>query len=75
MPKIDEVWEAKIKFWPEDTERHMLIKIYYVWADGRIQFTPALCYDGGPIWAESCAKFELIGKVKPKFLSRRGEQR
>ena len=61
--KRDEIWEVHIKFWPEDTERHMLIRIYYVWRDGSIQFVPALCYDGGPIYAASCAKFELLRKV------------
>lgn len=60
--KTDEVWEARIKFWPEDTERRMLIKIYYAWRDGRIQFVPAFDSEGDPIWAESCAKFELVAK-------------
>lgn len=63
MPKIDEVWEAKIKFWPEDEERHMLVIIYYVWADGRIQFIPALCYEGDPIWVHQCAQVKWIRKV------------
>lgn len=62
-PQMDEIWEARVQFWPGDEERHMLVVIYYAWKDGRIQFVPALCYDGDPIWAESCDKFELIRKV------------
>lgn len=64
MPKIDEVWEARIKFWPEDKERHMLVVIYYVWANGVIEFKPALCYDGPPIADYQCAQVEWIGKVE-----------
>lgn len=64
IPHQDELWEAKIRFWPTDTERHMLIRIYYVWKDGSIQFVPALCYEGYPIWAESCASFKLLRKVQ-----------
>lgn len=64
MPKIDEVWEAKIKFWPEDEERHMLVVIYYVWASGVIEFKPALCYDGPSIADYQCAQVEWIRKVE-----------
>lgn len=63
-PKIDEIWEARVRYWPGDEERQMLVKIFYVWKDGRIQFVPAMCCEGDPIWAEQCAQFELVRKVK-----------
>ena len=65
MPKAktDEVWEARIRFWPGDIERHMLVVIYYAWKDGRIQFLPAFDTEGDPIWSDSCDKFELIKKA------------
>ena len=62
--KTDEIWEARIEFWPGDIERIMLIRIYYAWQNGKIQFVPALCYDGPPIWAESCYKFELVERME-----------
>lgn len=75
MPKTDEYWVARIRYWPGDEERLTLIKIYYAWKDGRIQFVPALCYEGDPIWADSCHEFELVEKIdmekyyaKGKFL-------
>ena len=63
-PKNDELWIARIRYWPEDTEHLVVIKIYYVWKDGRIQFVPIHCYDGDPIWAESCDRFELVRRVE-----------
>ena len=66
MPKIDEVWEARIKFWPEDKERHMLVVIHYVWASGAIEFKPALCYDGPPIADYQCAQIDGF-VVSPRF--------
>ena len=62
-PKIDELWEAIIRFWPGDERRHMIVKIYYVWHDGAIQFVPLTDYSGDPIWAESCYEFTLLSKL------------
>ena len=62
-PKTDEIWSVKLKYWPSDIERNMLVIIYYAWADGRIQFLPLNCCEGDPIWADQCAMFELIERV------------
>jgi hypothetical protein len=63
-PKIDEKWEVRIKFWPEDSARLMIVEIYYVWASGAIEFKPAFCYDGPPIADYQCAQVEWIRKVE-----------
>ena len=63
MPKTDEIWVARIKYWPSDKERYVVIKIYYAWKDGRLQFVPTHCSEGDPIWADDCHEFELIRKV------------
>lgn len=64
-PKMNELWVARVRYWPGDKERLIVVKIYYVWKDGRIQFVPIHCLgEGDPIWEESCDQFELVRKVE-----------
>ena len=63
-PKTDEFWFVRVQYWPEDKERIILVKFYYVWQDGEMQFVPV--FDAGmgdPVWVSSCYKFELIERV------------
>lgn len=63
-PKMNELWVARVRYWPGDKERLIVVKIYYVWRDGRVQFVPIHCDEGDPIWEESCDQFELVRKVE-----------
>lgn len=63
-PKTNEFWFARVQYWPEDEERIILVKFYYVWQDGEMQFVPVFDAGAGdPVWVSSCYKFEPIERV------------
>ena len=62
--KQDEFWVARIKYWPGADTIVTVVKIYYAWHDGAIQFVPFGGDDSEPIWATNCQLFELLEKVE-----------
>ena len=64
MPKTDEFWIARIKYWPGGAEIVTVVKIYYAWHNGVVQFVPFGCDDDEPIWATNCQLFELLEKIE-----------
>ena len=63
MPKTDEFWIARIKYWPGGEEIVTVVKIYYAWHDGAIQFVPWGSNEDEPIWSTSCLSFELVERI------------
>lgn len=64
IPKMDEYWIARIKYWPGDESKIDVILIYYVWENGDIDFIPFQGVDGDPIRTTCCEQFELLEKVE-----------
>ena len=62
--KTDDYWIARIKYWPGDKEHIAIVKIFYAWENGGIQFIPFGCEEGDPIWATSCQLFELVERIE-----------
>ena len=67
-PKTGDLWLARVRYWPEDKTRLLIVKLYYVWADGRIQFVPAYCDCPEPIWSDCCFSFKLLKKVTDQWM-------
>lgn len=60
--KSDEYWIARIQYWPHGEKKTTIIKVF--WVDGDILFYP---FNGGlsyPVWAVSCASFELLERIE-----------
>ena len=64
VPKTDEFWVARIKYWPGADTIITVVKIYYAWHSGAIEFIPFGGDDGEPVWATNCQLFELLEKVE-----------
>jgi hypothetical protein len=62
-PETSDVWVARIKYWPGANEIITIVRIFYAWKDGAIQFVPWGGDDGDPIWATNCQLFELLEKI------------
>ena len=63
-PQMDEMWIARIRYWPEQEPIVDVVCIYYVWQNGDIDFIPFMQGDGDPIRTTECAHFELLEKIE-----------
>lgn len=63
-PQMDEYWIARVQYFPLHEPEVVIVKIYYAWKDGGIQFVPFGCDEGGPIWAQSCVSFEMLERIE-----------
>lgn len=63
MPHTDEFWIARIVYWPGGPEVVTIIKVYYAWKNGQLQFVPFGNDEGEPVWNNACHKFELLEKI------------
>lgn len=59
----DDYWIARIKYWPGADEITTIVRIFYAWKDGGIQFVPWGGDEGDPIWATNCQLFELVERI------------
>lgn len=63
-PQVDELWRARIQYWPGQIPVETIVQIYYIWHNGDIAFVPILTGSTNEqILSSQCASFELIGKL------------
>ena len=62
IPKIDDMWIARIRYWPEREMETAIVCIYYVWQNGDIDFIPF--FEGDVIRSTQCAQFELVERIE-----------
>ena len=60
----DDYWIARVKYWPGADEITTIVKIFYAWEDGGIQFVPWGSDEGDPIWTTNCLSFELLERIE-----------
>lgn len=64
-PEKNDYWIARIQYWPTASAHYTIIRIYYVWENGEIDFIPFPSMDGGdPIRSSQCEKFELLERIE-----------
>lgn len=60
--KQDEYWIARVEYWPARGKETTVVLIYYVWADGSVDFIPF--GDESPVRSTQCAQFELLERIE-----------
>lgn len=63
-PQMDEMWIARIRYWPEQEPIVDVVCIFYAWQNGDIDFIPFMQGDGDPIRNTECAHFELLERIE-----------
>ena len=64
MPKTDEFWIARIKSWPGSAEIVTVVKIYYAWHDGAIQFVPLVVMMAIPFGQQTVKCLSCLSELK-----------
>ena len=62
IPSVNDYWIARIQYWPQDQIRLTIVRIEYIWKDGRVEF--AIVGDDRIIVSDQCAQFELLEKIE-----------
>ena len=64
IPKMDEYWIARIKYWPGGESKVDVILIFYVWNNGEIDFIPFQSADGDPFVPHAVNSLNYLRKLR-----------
>ena len=64
VPQVDELWRARIQYWPGQVPTETIVQIYYIWRSGDIAFIPILAGSTSErILTSQCVSFELLERL------------